>query len=1087
MQKYIQAKSHLIFHLTFIVMTIFAQSAVANNVHTQVLETTQLTPGQKKLMSGTPYKVELTPAGFKIEGRYTLLRGGSIQWFRLPPEVWEDRFKKLRAMGFNAIDMYIAWNQIESSPGVFNFDQPNIREFLDLAKAYGIYVVVRPGPYITNEMDGGGLPAWLTRDATKKNLQPDGKVNIRTHDPDFLAPVSRYFKELNKVLYDYTSDKGGPIILYTIENEYNWFERAFLADKIFWYEGGFERPWHQKLDPKSYFSALRDMVIDSGIRIPIISCPGDGRISALGDTEGVLPFPNIYEWANPGQPEQIAYELLSDMKIGDKHGGIYKNYPSGSLELSRSAQELRRLITGGLDAFFVFNLFGILQENRLNGMTMAARVADEPPHWGDDGEKPSNWLETIFDFSSPSQYINGFISPNQGFFGNIIDYNGPVSSSGVIRDLFFDFRRDNQFYHAIEPFIGGTEIPHVIPADLATTSNQDTSQPPLIIDQDEIGVREETGRKHYWHETANGSIFLSLVNQSGEPQKIDKGAIKIHGLQLPKYEPFVIPKSNENKSTYAQNLSINLPLSKAFTLDYTTSEIVTFRRFNSETLIVLYGGDNYKGEMRISAKEPMILDEDHASFERKDSSTEKISLTYDHKNGQNIRLQARSGEILRIMTVTSEQSGKLWFLKHQGIDHLLIGPDYVEPQESDDSQLFLSYLHSKKDEQIILFSPTPKTLALHKVLSDFNPTKNISHFKVPSFTPPPKLPSLTKENLVLIEAEEKDLDYDDSEWLSWSGEPVNLEKLDIFTGHAWYRTEFYIDDLSSYKGKGRLYIEHASDFVGVYINGKYLTTVAPIGTEIDNLSRHPNYRFESLKPHLRQGKNILAFRTEIWGHGSFMFGRGRVLGTKARIPAISYDGLKGLHGKAMMDKIPLSNWRLRPGLSDHEPNTLRSSLKRLPWQVNYGIPQLKKGKALSFLYTFKKADLPDRSIYEAPITLALKGRSTKATIYLNGRLLGRWLSDTNWLSQGSWLRPKRNMWSSLSADHFPIPYELMYDDVDNELIIIFEDTSSDKSTVGNIERVKLEYNHEGINWSKKGPIITKGIRARVETSLIDSQ
>jgi hypothetical protein len=253
------------------------------------------------------------------------------------------------------------------------------------------------------------------------------------------------------------------------------------------------------------------------------------------------------------------------------------------------------------------------------------------------------------------------------------------------------------------------------------------------------------------------------------------------------------------------------------------------------------------------------------------------------------------------------------------------------------------------------------------------------------------------------------------------------------------------------------------------------------------MSRHPKYRFASLKPYLRQGKNVIAFRTEIWGHGSFMFGRGRVLGTNARIPAIAYDGLKGLYGKASLDNTPLNHWRLRPGLSTHEPTPARTSLQQLPWQINAGIPKLKKGNALSFLYTFKKSDLPDTAVYDAPIVVALKGHSTKATIYLNGRLLGRWLSDSKWLSQGSWLRPKLNMWSSLSADQYPLPYELMHDDMDNELIIIFEDTSAYGNPVGRIESVQLQYNQEGIEWSDNGPMITRGIRAKVETSLIESQ
>lgn len=63
----------------------------------------------------------------------------------------------------------------------------------------------------------------------------------------------------------------------------------------------------------------------------------------------------------------------------------------------------------------------------------------------------------------------------------------------------------------------------------------------------------------------------------------------------------------------------------------------------------------------------------------------------------------------------------------------------------------------------------------------------------------------------------------------------------------------------------------------------------------------------------------------------------------------------------------------------------------------------------------------------------------------------------------------------------------MHDDMDNELIIIFEDTSAYGDPVGRIESVQLQYNQEGIEWSDNGPMITRGIRAKVETSLIESQ
>jgi hypothetical protein len=71
-----------------------------------------------------------------------------------------------------------------------------------------------------------------------------------------------------------------------------------------------------------------------------------------------------------------------------------------------------------------------------------------------------------------------------------------------------------------------------------------------------------------------------------------------------------------------------------------------------------------------------------------------------------------------------------------------------------------------------------------------------------------------------------------------------------------------------------LYVPSASTFVGIYVNGVYITTLNPLGTEINSASDDPHYRFKIDPKLLHLGENILAFRVEVWGHGSFMFFRG---------------------------------------------------------------------------------------------------------------------------------------------------------------------------------------------------------------------
>ena len=70
-----------------------------------------------------------------------------------------------KAMGFNCIGTYIFWNAHEKKPGEFDFSgNLDIAAFVKVCQEEGMWVIVRPGPYVCSEWDFGGLPAWLLQD-----------------------------------------------------------------------------------------------------------------------------------------------------------------------------------------------------------------------------------------------------------------------------------------------------------------------------------------------------------------------------------------------------------------------------------------------------------------------------------------------------------------------------------------------------------------------------------------------------------------------------------------------------------------------------------------------------------------------------------------------------------------------------------------------------------------------------------------------------------------------------------------------------------------------------------------------------------
>lgn len=89
---------------------------------------------------------------------------GSIHYFRVVPAYWRDRLEKLRLMGCNTVETYVPWNMHEPQEGKFDFsDNLDLRRFIQLAQEVGLYVILRPAPYICAEWEFGGLPYWLLK------------------------------------------------------------------------------------------------------------------------------------------------------------------------------------------------------------------------------------------------------------------------------------------------------------------------------------------------------------------------------------------------------------------------------------------------------------------------------------------------------------------------------------------------------------------------------------------------------------------------------------------------------------------------------------------------------------------------------------------------------------------------------------------------------------------------------------------------------------------------------------------------------------------------------------------------------------
>lgn len=152
---------------------------------------------------------------FMLDGRRIWIVSGSIDYFRIPRELWADRIHAAKLAGFNTIVASVDWARCEPRASQFDFGGDNdIRHFIHLVGEAGLWCVLRPGPFIGSGVDFGGLPPWLGGVAN---------ISFRTANGPFLEACSRYITALAEQVRSQqvtSPGKGGPIIL--VQNENAW-------------------------------------------------------------------------------------------------------------------------------------------------------------------------------------------------------------------------------------------------------------------------------------------------------------------------------------------------------------------------------------------------------------------------------------------------------------------------------------------------------------------------------------------------------------------------------------------------------------------------------------------------------------------------------------------------------------------------------------------------------------------------------------------------------------------------------------------------------------------------------------------------
>ncbi len=211
---------------------------------------------------------------FLLDGKPFQIISGEMHYPRVPKEAWRQRMKMAKAMGLNTIGTYVFWNLHESQRGVYDFTGNNdIAAFVKIAQEEGLWVVLRPSPYVCAEWEFGGYPYWL---------QNEKGLIVRSKEPSYTKAYRNYLMAVGKQLAPLQINHGGNILMVQIENEYG----SYGSDK-------------------EYLAMNRQMFIEAGFDGLLYTCD-PGRDVANGSLQGLMPAVNGID--KPAEVKKIVRE-----------------------------------------------------------------------------------------------------------------------------------------------------------------------------------------------------------------------------------------------------------------------------------------------------------------------------------------------------------------------------------------------------------------------------------------------------------------------------------------------------------------------------------------------------------------------------------------------------------------------------------------------------------------------------------------------------------------------------------------------------------------------------------------------------------
>jgi beta-galactosidase len=331
---------------------------------------------------------------FMLDGAPFQICSGEMHPFRIHADEWEDRILKAKAMGLNTIGIYVMWNHVESAPGVFDFESANrnIARFITLCEKHGMWVLLRPGPYVDGEWDFGGLPPYLLKSDYKDIDNPSpipghGDIVLRDNNVDFMSACKRYITKLGEQIKPLMAKNGGPILMIAVENELH-------------------NIYPTSVSKQDYLVALQKLWTDLDINGPF--CTANGNLPSATE----LPNAAIGLDGNARQPSEAARQSGgAPVFLSECYPGWLTHW--GESTAASKQQEIVDTLTRCMQQGISFNMY-VVHGGTNFGFTAGADTSDY-------GNLPPN-------------------DPNfgSGFQTNITsyDYRAPIAEDGSLTETW---------------------------------------------------------------------------------------------------------------------------------------------------------------------------------------------------------------------------------------------------------------------------------------------------------------------------------------------------------------------------------------------------------------------------------------------------------------------------------------------------------------------------------------------------------------------------------------------------------------------------------------------------------------------------